>query len=152
MLLLWLQDKLCLVSLKYMMYWFIYTGVRVFSWKKAAPIQGLIELVELFLPLLGELLFLSKQFCARINWFFFFGEACTGLIICYFFYQNCTNYGRMTRTKRDSTPFPTHMASYSPIKWKLTDKREAIPSKWFIKWLITNKKFLYNLVQPISMF
>ncbi|XP_074802943.1 uromodulin-like [Natator depressus] len=38
---------------------------------------------------------------------------------------NCTNYGRITRNKRETTPFPTHTVSYGPIKRKLADDGEA---------------------------
>lgn len=55
------------MPLEYMIYWFVYTGVRSLSRKEIAPTHGLIELVELFLPLLVQLFFLSKQFCALIG-------------------------------------------------------------------------------------
>ncbi|XP_023968558.1 alpha-tectorin-like isoform X2 [Chrysemys picta bellii] len=38
---------------------------------------------------------------------------------------NCTNYGRITRNKRETTPFPTHTVSFGPIKRKLADDGEA---------------------------
>lgn len=77
-----------------------------------APMQRLTDLVELLLPLLGETL--SSFVHELID--LIFREAYTGLIICHVFYQNSSNYGRMSRNKRDSTPFPTHIVSYGPIK------------------------------------